>query len=342
MNTISIALAAYNGQKFLKAQLESLAEQTVPARELVVVDDASSDGTLRILSEFAKKAPFSVRVLANRKQLGYRTSFVKGADHCSSDLIAFCDQDDVWAPKKLETMVRLFGDREVLLACHNSTLIDENGSVLGTIFKNRGAVFPPLSKPPWIVIPGHAQVMRRSLLRFDSLHASSIDPYCPGELMPHDQWYLFWASVLGKIVYVPDCLAQYRQHADNASGWPHIGFFAYVSDHLSNAASYVRGESLGAKNRLDLLQACRELMPADEIARIDAALAYSKRLCARSDLRLAVYRGETLTDRARALFDLIGRGAYIGKTSETLGLPALLLDAAVGATVGDKKSSACH
>lgn len=330
MAAISIALATYNGRKYLEAQLRSLAAQTLSPAELRIADDGSSDGTLEIIRKFERTAPFPVHVTRNAKRLGYRANFVHLAETCTSELIAFCDQDDIWDPAKLDTIRQRFEDRDVLLVYHNGTLIDETGTRIGTLFEPRAMKFRPLAIGPWTIVPGHALAIRRTLLRFGPLHARSIDPYSPDEVMPHDLWYLFWASVLGDIVYTPEHLAQYRQHRDNASGWPHLGWRSYVSDHVANAARYVSGESIGARNRLDLLLASSEFLSPPEIPRIEAAVRYYRELCVRSDLRLAVYRAPTLAARASALLGLLRQGAYLGRASQTLGAPALLLDAAVG------------
>jgi rhamnosyltransferase len=332
MSNISVALATFNGEKYLRAQLESLANQTARPSEIVVADDRSSDASVKIISEFAKKAPFEVRIIQNKQRLGYRLNFMQVAGACRCDLISFCDQDDIWQPDKLSLMQRAFDDPDALLAYHNANLIDEAGRIIGTLFRTRGPAktYLPLTIHPWTPIPGHTQVMRRSLLRFSPLHPDSIDPYFTSESMPHDQWYPFWASVLGNIVFVPQRLAQYRQHEANASGWPHTGWLNYVTDHIANAAHYVAAESIGADNRLDLLQRLRESMQPDEIARVDAAISYYEAVSVRSKMRLAIYNGETLFNRAGALLALIKRGAYIGELSEAFGLPALLLDAAIG------------
>jgi glycosyltransferase involved in cell wall biosynthesis len=235
MPKVSIALATYNGERYLAAQLDSLAAQASPPSELVVADDCSSDGTMKLIQDFAAKAAFQVHVIRNTVRVGYRVNFMQAAAACSGNLIAFCDQDDIWHAEKLGRMQQPFQDSNVLLAYHNSSLVDEKSSIVGTLFGKRGATYLPLSMRPWTIIPGHTQVIRRSLVRFTSLHRHSIDPYCTTEPMPHDQWYPFWASVLGTITYVPECLAQYRQHGANLSGWPHSGWIAYVFDHISNA-----------------------------------------------------------------------------------------------------------
>ena len=332
MPKFSIALATYNGERYLAAQLESLASQTTTPSELVVADDGSSDRTMKVVREFAAKVSFPVNIIENKVRVGYRANFMQAAAACSGELIAFCDQDDIWHAEKLSCMQQPFQDPKVLLAYHNATLINETGSIIGTLFRKHSALktFPPLTLHPWVIIPGHAQIVRRSLVRFTSLHQNSIDPYCTNEHMPHDQWYPFWASILGNVVYIPERLVQYRQHSANVSGWPHINWLTYALDHISNAAKYVSGESISAKNKLTLLHHCRNMLSPDEIARVDAAVSYYESLSTRSDLRFAVYDGETLIQRARALFALLRRGTYIGSASETFGLPALLLDATIG------------
>ena len=97
---ISIAMATYNGEKYIKEQLQSLSNQTSLPFELVVGDDGSTDATLDILKEFCAHAPFPVRIHQNQANLGFARNFLDTARRCKGDWIAFCDQDDVWLPDK--------------------------------------------------------------------------------------------------------------------------------------------------------------------------------------------------------------------------------------------------
>src|SRR5690348_8403095 len=94
--SISVAMATYNGARYIREQLDDLAAQTRLPAEVVVCDDESSDGTVAILEHFAASAPFPVHIHRNSERLGYRANFMKCASLCSSDLVAFCDQDDRW------------------------------------------------------------------------------------------------------------------------------------------------------------------------------------------------------------------------------------------------------
>lgn len=328
--SLSIVLATYNGQRYLAKQLDSIRGQTSSPTELIVSDDGSTDSTMKVVRDFAKSASFPVRILQNQTRLGYRANFMQAATVCSSDLIAFCDQDDIWSHEKLALIRLAFEDPQVLLVYHNATLINDGGAVLGTTFRQRTRKrFGPLSLYPWAIIPGMAQALRRSLLRLTPLHTASIDPYALSEAMPHDQWFPFWASVLGDIVYIPDSLAQYRQHGANESGWP-AHYLAYALDHIRNAEHYVVGNTVGAKNRIDLLKRCRDLLHEDEHVRIDAAEHYYAAVTAASDRRLAVYREKSRTGRMGALISLIRDRAYTGVRSDAWGFDALLLDAFIG------------
>src|SRR5882672_1499287 len=98
MKTVSIAMATYNGARFIAEQLQSISNQTAPPSEVVICDDHSTDSTIEIATQFAAKAPFPVRIEKNTERLGYRSNFMKAAHLCKSDFVAFSDQDDVWLP----------------------------------------------------------------------------------------------------------------------------------------------------------------------------------------------------------------------------------------------------
>src|SRR5664280_13480 len=112
---ISIAMATYNGERFIREQLDSLARQTYLPCELIVSDDGSTDRTLEIVEDFAKSAPFSVRAYRNEQNLGYADNFLKAASLCDGEWIAFCDQDDVWFDNKLARVRQCFDVENAVL-----------------------------------------------------------------------------------------------------------------------------------------------------------------------------------------------------------------------------------
>src|SRR5580700_9119831 len=101
---ISLAMATFNGARYLGDQLTSLASQTVKPLELVACDDGSTDETIALLQSFSASAPFTVRIIQNVNRLGYKQNFMKAASLCKGSLIAFCDQDDIWNDNKLHVV----------------------------------------------------------------------------------------------------------------------------------------------------------------------------------------------------------------------------------------------
>lgn len=123
---VSVALCTYDGARFLEAQLESLAAQTRLPDELVVCDDRSTDGTVAMLESFARRAPFPVRIEVNPSTLRSTANFGKAIGLCTGDLIATCDQDDVWMPEKIACTVAAFAEDERRgLVFSDAEIVDE-------------------------------------------------------------------------------------------------------------------------------------------------------------------------------------------------------------------------
>jgi glycosyltransferase involved in cell wall biosynthesis len=313
MPGVSVALATFNGEKYLAPQLESLAGQSTLPAELVISDDRSNDRTVEIARDFATRAPFPVRIFCNERQLGFRDNFMRAVEHCGSDLIAFCDQDDVWEPEKIAVMARLFDDSDMMLAFHNATLINAEGRPIDLLYNGSDGVVTsaPLTRHPWLVVPGFTQMFRRDLTRFSSLHSASRDVDWPGERLAHDRWFYFLASVLGRIAFVRKPLVRYRQHGDNAYGvytdrQAHLG-------RLGRGEEFVRSAVAAAENRVALLQKLQDLVTAQQRERSEQGIAYYDLLRQRLEDRVMVHASPSYFARLRAFFVLVRRGGY-GKT----------------------------
>jgi len=331
MRSISVAMATFNGARYIGDQLQSIANQTRLPDELVICDDGSSDDTLSLISDFARTAPFRVRVFQNAERLGYRRNFIKAASLCSGDLISFCDQDDVWKSARLKRMARAFKNPDVVLAFHNATVVDGRRAPIGQTFKlSKEKIYAPLELPPWTIVPGFSQMFRRSLLRNLGLYDQSIDIYCPTERMPHDQWFLFMASLFGSIVYVPDRLAQYRQHGSNSSGWLPSRPLAYALHSVTHARYYAQAALIAVDNRLSLLTAIKRQSDGPQI---QAAIEHYSAVKRYAELRRQLYTSKSLRRRARSIISLVRQRAYTEQRTR-LGLDNLVLDMCVGLTVG--------
>jgi glycosyltransferase involved in cell wall biosynthesis len=94
--TTSVVMTTYNGEKYLQRQLESIAQQSSQPLELIVRDDASKDATVEILRKFQSTVAFEVVVQVNEKNVGFRENFMEAIRQARGEIIAFCDQDDIW------------------------------------------------------------------------------------------------------------------------------------------------------------------------------------------------------------------------------------------------------
>jgi glycosyltransferase involved in cell wall biosynthesis len=205
---ISIALCTYNGERFLREQLDSLLAQTHLNIEIVAVDDCSSDGSFSILEEYQARDP-RVRPHSNAANLGFRANFERAVSMCSGEFIALSDQDDVWAPEKLSALLAVIGDHA--LAYCDSALIDEEGrdldvamsDMLTMVSTHDPAVFANAN-----CVSGHASLFRRELIA-RALPA----PAC----FFHDWWLAAVAANSGGVVYCDRKLVAYRYHSANVT-----------------------------------------------------------------------------------------------------------------------------
>ncbi|MCR4847950.1 MAG: glycosyltransferase family 2 protein [Bacteroidales bacterium] len=129
---VSVALCTYNGERFIREQLESILNQTLKVDEVVLCDDGSTDHTLEIVENIGKACDFEIRVFQNKERKGFKDNFYSAISQCQGDLVFLADQDDVWHPDKVETSVKWFEthpEKNVLFT--NAALIDESGTTLG-------------------------------------------------------------------------------------------------------------------------------------------------------------------------------------------------------------------
>ena len=207
--SVAVVVATYNGATYLLAQLESIALQTHKPAQIIIVDDASSDDTLRIANNFATEHP-NVLVVQNETRLGYIKNFEKGMLLATASYVALSDQDDIWVPHKLETLLANIGGQ--MLAYSDSELIDSEGQLLNqkmSTIKNQLAYHTPIMYAIGAWAPGHAMLFKKELIE-------KAAPF--PTLVTHDFWLGFVATCYGTVVYVNEPLVHYRQHAQNAIG----------------------------------------------------------------------------------------------------------------------------
>lgn len=325
MKRVSVAMATFNGERFLAEQLESLARQTAAPDELVVRDDGSEDGTLSVLAAFEPHSPFRVRIERGDRRLGFADAFLAAAASCRGDLIAFSDQDDVWLPRKLERCRAAFDAEDVLVAIHTSTIVDERLVPTGQRYPDvrEDRVVAPLAADPWLAVRGMSMVVDSRVVRLADPARRPPSHYLAGARMHHDEWLYAIARSLGAVRFVAEPLALYRQHGANVAGAPG-GLAQRLRETVATGWTYYA-------HRRDQARALERLFGELAAPAVDAAIARRAAAAARAhgelgrrlDRRLAVYEpGAPRVQRARALARLARDGDYGG-----FGVGALTRDA---------------
>lgn len=324
---VSVAMATYNGARFLAEQLASLAAQTHLPFELVICDDGSSDETLAILRQFAGNAPFSVVVHRNPERLGYRGNFIRAASLCRGALVSFCDQDDVWDPRKLAIVAAAFDRPSVMLVGHQAMLIDSDGRPMQP-FDSAPGGDKPFEHDPWPLIHGFAQTFRSAVLAHKDLWSGSKSHFLADTPVGHDRWALFVAACLGEIRVLPDRLVSYRQHAGNTFGalQPDPAETGRWAARPGDEAAAVALRHAAATSRLRMLEALAARQAPDGGARLGPLLERYRDLQWRLDQRLRILHGP-LGSRLAALTRLVVEGAYTGSDAWHLPRRALRRDA---------------
>lgn len=221
----AVVMCTYNGERFVAEQVRSVFAQTRLPEHLVIVDDASTDGTPALVERLCAEPPRGTRVTLERnaRNLGYVANFDRALALADEDVLFLCDQDDVWHAGKIERMAREFERRPDLDLLHtDARLVDAEGADLGcALFEaleitdaerqalHAGGGFDVLLRRN--VVTGAAAAVRRDAVRRAS-------PF-PAHWV-HDEWIAIVAAITGRIDCLEERLIDYRQHGSNQIGVP--------------------------------------------------------------------------------------------------------------------------
>ena len=210
---ISIAMATYNGAKYLREQIDSILNQTIQDFELVICDDCSTDETLAVLEEYAKKDK-RIRFFSNESNMGFKKNFENVIRRCKGDFIALSDQDDIWLPKHLEILLdKMIGETQ--LACGSPIFVNERNEELPKKYDYLKKDFVPdndedMARHIFLcrsTFQGASMLLRRSFLK----KALPI----PEGADFHDSWFAAFACFSGGLAFVDKPVMRYRRF-DNA------------------------------------------------------------------------------------------------------------------------------
>jgi len=272
--TISVALCTHNGARYVREQIESILRQSTPATEIVLSDDASTDDTVAIVAGTVAGWPEprpELVAIRNSSALGVVANFEQATAACTGELIALCDQDDVWHVDKLARFVALFESRPDLPLAHSDAalvtgdLVPLPDSLLASLeatTREREELVDGRSYATFLrrnLVTGATAVFRAALLK----HAR---PF-PAEWV-HDEWLAIIAAAVNRTELIADELVDYRQHGGNQIGAvkPTLRYkFGKLVEPRTD-----RNERLVARARV-LVERLEVLGPAIGPARLDSA-----------------------------------------------------------------------
>jgi hypothetical protein len=199
---VSVALPTHNAGLHLREHLESLSHQTRCPDELIVTDNASTDGTLAIAEQFAADSHFPVLIHSNRQNIGLNRNTERALSLTSGDLVFMSRQDDIWLPAKIETMtLRLEKRPAAQVAVCDQYVASETPAGAFAIT----AAFHAIGLRQSCYAAGGAAAMRRSFL-------DVLLPLPDARFLACDIWLLLLASVLDARVEVDETLQRLREH----------------------------------------------------------------------------------------------------------------------------------
>lgn len=213
---ISIALATYNGEIYIREQLDSILSQTYQDFEIVICDDCSTDSTWEVLQEYRQKDE-RIRIYRNTTNVGFKKNFEKAISLCNGEFIALSDQDDIWISNHLELLYTNI--ERYSIVCGNSEIVDENGYSQNKTLKANMRFdrinFSDDKKPYRLLYFSSPYQGSAMLIKKDFFKTALPIPF---ESKSHDAWFAMVATFSGGIKYLDDIVLKYRRHENNVSG----------------------------------------------------------------------------------------------------------------------------
>lgn len=226
--TVSVAMAAYNGEKYIAEQIDSILPQLKDTDELVISLNLSTDRTEEIIRRYTDSR---IKVV-NCNKHGVLQNFENAIRNCSNDIIFLSDQDDIWVENKIETQLMYFEDSSVGGVCHGCRYIDDEGQLMDTQpvqGSNRDIRFIDiLRKNP----------VQGSALAFRSELRELFLPF-PRNIPMHDSWIGLCICKKSRLVYLCEHLLMYRQHEGTVTVREHQKIIKMVRDRISLITSYI-------------------------------------------------------------------------------------------------------
>lgn len=208
--TVSIVMCTFNGEKYIKEQLDSILSQTYPIKEIIIQDDCSTDQTINILKQYATTNK-TIKLYINKHRLGLNHNFSLAFSKASGDFIACSDQDDIWKKDKIEKLMNYMQKEEYTLVFHNSITFTENIQKTGIKRHPDSFKYDDSSVLLKLFICGHECLFQNKILSLYNKAYEQEPNIC------YDQLLMITATAAGKTKYIEEDLVYWRRHSQAAS-----------------------------------------------------------------------------------------------------------------------------
>lgn len=217
MKSVQILLSTYNGELYIREQVDSLLAQTYRDIQILIRDDGSTDQTRTILEQYSQYQNIDVRFEGN---IGVIPSFFRLLEEASDDAgyVAFCDQDDYWHANKIEIAIQRLEKIDSAIPamyCGRVELVNEDLQHIGLYpLHKRGPSFENAIVQN--IATGCTIVMNQAARNLILRHLPDMN-----KVVMHDWWFYLVVSAFGVVIYDPNPTMLYRQHTNNTMGTSH-------------------------------------------------------------------------------------------------------------------------
>ena len=220
---ISVCMATYNGEKYLRTQLDSIIKQISEKDELIISDDGSTDKTLEIISEYCNN--YSNIVFLQGPKNGVIKNFENALKVANGDVIFLTDQDDIWMNNKVDSVMQIFEKEKVTLVLHDATIIDASSKIIeNSFFERRNSKKGLINNIVKNSYLGCCMAFKKELLTYAL-------PF-PAKIEMHDWWIGLIAEKYGRVNFMKDKLIGYRRHGNNVSSFHHHPLKIMIKNRL--------------------------------------------------------------------------------------------------------------
>lgn len=203
---ISVCMTTYNGEKYLRGQVDSILGQLSNEDELIISDDGSTDSTIRILESYNDSR---IKILHNTKNHGVNGNFENALINAKGDYIFLSDQDDVWHNNKVRVCISALDKYDCIV--HDCEITDSELNIISnSLFKELGAKSGVINNLKKNGFTGCCMAFKKSVL-------NSVIPFPKSERFFHDQWIGLRASMKFKTAFINQKLIYFRRHSSNSS-----------------------------------------------------------------------------------------------------------------------------